>query len=258
MIKIFDSNFTLFDKFKDFCKIDSFGTRIYSHFLCYGYEYNFVDFWVQISDDNLITAAFCRLDGDLVVCACKEADFEEITTFLNFTDKLTVTFDCKFVELIKIDCSSISYGDILMYEKSKKDCEKYTASTPDIKEYHNLLLMCKSDDFFVPEYLNFLSDVSRRVQKEICDICGVYCDDKLVSCAMTVSYTDFSVILGAVATDPRYRKRGFAGFVVSTLAEKYKFLDSVYIYTTIERNTRFYESLGFCVCDRWVKYTYGG
>lgn len=258
MIKIIDSDFTLFEKFKDFCKIDSFGTRIYSHFLCYGYEYNFVDFWVQISENNLITAAFCKLDGDLVVCACEDADFEEITTFLNFTDKLSVTFDCKFIEFIKIDCSCVSYGDILMYEKSKKDCEKYIASTPEIKEYHNLLLSCKSDDFFVPEYLNFLSDVSRRMQKGICDICGVYCDDKLVSCAMTVSYTDFSVILGAVATDAQYRKRGFAGFVVSSLAEKYKYLDSVYIYTTIDRNTRFYESLGFCVSDRWVKYTYGG
>lgn len=258
MIKIIDKDFTLFEHFKEFCKTDSFGTRIYSHFLCYGYEYNFVDFWVQISENNLITAALCKLDGDLVVCACEDADFEEISAFLNFTDKLSVTFDSKFIEYIKLECDSVSQGDILMYSKAKKNCTHLSVTVPDIKEYHNLLLACKSADFFVPEYLNFLSDVSRRMQQGVCDICGVYCDDKLVSCAMTVSYTDFSVILGAVATHPQYRKRGFAGFVVSSLAEKYKYLDSVYIYTTIERNTRFYESLGFSVCDRWIKYTYGG
>ena len=59
MIKIIDNDFVLYSEFKEFCKRDSFGTRIYSHFLCYGYEFKFIEFWVQINEDESISAAFC-------------------------------------------------------------------------------------------------------------------------------------------------------------------------------------------------------
>ncbi len=258
MIKIIDNNFTIFDEFKVFCKNDSFGTRIYSHFLCYGYKYDFVSFWVQVNEYNNISAAFCRIDGDFIVCISDDADFEEITSFLEFQDKLSITFSLKYCTRVSLDTSVKSTGDVLTYEGNNKKVLSCDIITPELKEYHNLLLSCESEDFFVPNYLTFLSDVSRRQQKNMCDVFGVEIDDELVSCAMTVSYTDFSVILGAVATHPEHRKQGYAGCIVKGLAEKYRYLDSVYIYTTVERNSLFYKSLGFKITDKWIKYTYGG
>ncbi len=257
MIKIIDKDFKLNTQFREFCKSSSFGTRIYSHYLCYGYELNFVDFWVQITDEN-ITCAICRIDGEFVLCLCDDADFTEVSAFLSFQDKHTITFDEKYLKCLETDCNDCSYGDVLEYFSSDEDIPDYKTLSPQLKDYHVLLLTCESDDFFVPDYLYFLSDVSRRQQRNMCEICGVEIDNALVSCAMTVSYTDFSVILGAVATHPEHRKHGYAGCVVRKLAESFVDDRSVYIYTTVERNTRFYEGLGFRVCGRWVKFNIGG
>ncbi len=258
MIKIIDKDFTLFKEFENFCKADSFGTRIYSHFLCYSYEFDFIDFWVQIGENDDICSAVCKLDGDFVLCLSEGSDFDEISAFLSFQDKLSVTFDARYKENIDSSANEFSTGDILMYEGNDKEVVSFDIVTPELKEYHELLLSCKSKDFAVPEYMNFLSDVSRRQQRDMCCVYGIKIAGELASCAMTVSYTDFSIILGAVATHPQHRKHGYAGCIVKRLAEKFRAHSSVYIYTTIERNTRFYESLGFVVTDKWVKYTYGG
>lgn len=258
MIKIIDKDFTLFEEFKNYCRKDSFGTRIYSHFKCYGYDFDFVNFWVQINYNNDISAALCRIDGDFIACFDDSSNFNEISYFLSFQDKLSVTFDIKYNDKINLQESVITSGDILRYKGNDKKVLSFDFITPEIREYHNLLLDCESNDFFVPEYMTFLSDVSRRQQRDLCDIFGIRIENELASCAMTVAYTEFSVILGAVATHPNHRKHGYAGCIVKSLAEKYKFLDSVYIYTTVACNTLFYQSLGFEVTDKWIKYTYGG
>lgn len=257
MIKIIDNDFKLHTEFCDFCKTSSFGTRIYSHYLCYGYDLNFVDFWVQTNSDS-ITCAICKIDGDFILCLSDDADFPEITAFLDFQEKLSVTFDEKYRNALVLQSKSVSVGDILLYNGNDKFISDYDTVTPEIKEYYELLLTCESEDFFVPGYMNFLSDVSRRQQRDMCSICGIKVDETLVSCAMTVSHTYFSVILGAVATHPLHRKHGYAGCIVRKLAETYAVNKSVYIYTTVERNTRFYESLGFYVCDIWIKLSFGG
>lgn len=257
MIKIIDNDFLCLNQFKEFCKSSSFGTRIYSHYLCYGHNLSFADFWVQVIDDD-IACAFCRLDGDFVVCLSDSADFAEVAAFLKFQDKLSITFDEKYSKYLDIDYDNCTYGDVLVYVGSDKPIPDFTTLTPQLRQYHDLLMTCESDDFFVPQYHNFLSDVSRRQQRDMCEICGIETQGLLVSCAMTVSQTDFSVILGAVATHPQHRKHGYAGCVVRTLAQHFAQLDSVFIYTTIERNSRYYEGQGFKLCGKWIKYIYGG
>ncbi len=252
MIKRIDEKFELFSEFKNYCKNDSFGTRIYSHFLCYGYEFDFAQFYVQI-DENAIVCAVCNLESDFVVCACENTDFEELSMFLDFQNKHSVTFDNKYSECVKIEHKNQCFGDILIYENCVVNEHEFELITPKLKEYHSLLLTCESDDFLVPDYLHFLSDVSRRQMRDLCNIKGVYADKTLASCAMTVSFTDFSVILGAVATHPEHRKHGYAGCIVSSLAQEYYLSVPVYIYTTIEKNTRFYEKLGFVLSSRWTK-----
>lgn len=258
MIKILDGEFALYDEFKDFCKNDSFGTRIYSHFLSYGVSLSFVDFWVQISDSGRITSVICKIESDLILSINDDADFEELSMFIGFQSKASVTFDERFSTLINDDNATVHIGDILRYVSLKKVLCRYETTVPKLKDYHNLLLKCKSENFFVPDYLDFLSDVSRRIQRKMCDVSGIYLDSQLVSCAMTVSYTDFSVILGAVATHPDYRKQGLGACVVGALARRYSYTNNVYIYTTVKRNTLFYQGIGFEVCGKWIKYTYGG
>ena len=257
MIKIIDNNFTRFDEFKSFCKLDSFGTRIYSHFLCYGYDCKFADFWVQIIDD-MITASICRLDSDFVACISGNADIYELESFLCFQQKSTLTFDKKYAQDINLQCDNFAVGDVLKYTDFSVKNNENTIINPEIKDYYALLKTCESDHFFVPEYMYFLSDTMHRKNKGLCDIFAVSKDNKVVCAAMTVSHTEDAVILGAVATHPDYRKQGLGGYVVSSLANKHKDKNDVFIYTTIKKNTRFYETLGFKVVGEWIKFTYGG
>lgn len=256
MIKIIDKDFEKFDSFKEYCKNDSFGTRIYSHFLCYGYDLSFVDFWVQIVEER-VTCAICRLDSDFVVSAYKYTDFEELSAFLNFQDKLSVTFDSKYENYINVTDRRVTRGDVLRYCGNSEMPRDSRIITPENKEYYELLLTCRSDDFFVPDYQHFLSDVTRRQLRDMCYVYGIKNNDTLVSAAMTVSFTDFSIILGAVATHPLYRGKGYAGCIVTCLSSEFSKNKSVYIYTTVERNTRFYEKLGFKTCGRWTKLLMG-
>lgn len=260
MIKIIDDNFGQKEKFKEFCKSSSFGTRIYSHFLCYDYEFTFVDFWVQFADENCsdITAVYCKLDGEFIACFSEKTDFCEASSFLNFHEKISLTFDNKYADSLDIEYFKSIIGDVLIYKGNVNNTHEFDTYSPSLKDYHNLLLSCESEDFIVPPYLNFLSDTTRRQTRNLCSMCGINVEDTLVSCAMTVSQTDFSVILGAVATHPEHRKNGYAGRVVTKLAQSFSHLDSIYIYTTIERNTRFYQGIGFDVCGQWVKYNFGG
>lgn len=255
MIKIIDGDFDFVREFKNFCKRDSFGTRIYSHFMCYGYEFDFAEFWVQVDETMNVTSVLCKIDGDVVVSLSENSDFDEITAFLNFQEKSSVTFDEKYADVIKTNLSISSVGDVLLYKSNDNKITSYELVSPEIKDYHNLLLTCRSSDFFVPNYMNFLADVSRRKQRQLCYIHGIVDEGKLVSCAMTVSYTDFSTIIGAVATHPEYRRHGYAGYIVKSLAERSQKRGSVYIYTTVKRNTDFYKTLGFVVTGRWIKYT---
>ncbi len=258
MIKIIDADFLRLNDFKQFCKRDSFGTRIYSHFLSYGYKYDFADFWVEIDDNDVISSAICRLESDFVLCLSESSDCDEISAFLNFQNKASVTCDFVYKDQIRLVSDHLFQGDILSYNYDPKFKAIYDISIPDLRKYHNLLLTCESKDFFVPGYLQFLSDIRIRLNNNLCEFFGIEIDGTLASCAMTVSQTENSVILGAVATHPEYRKHGYGGCVVKTLAQKFCDYDSVYIYTTIEKNTRFYESLGFEISGKWIKYTFGG
>lgn len=257
MIKIIDSNFAYFDEFRRFCRFDSFGTRIYSHYLCYGFECRFADFWVQIIDD-MITASICRLDSDFVACILDNADIDELESFLWFQDKNTLTLNSRFARNIEKFCPNFISGDVLKYTDFTERNNENDIVDPEIKDYYNLLKTCESDHFFVPEYMYFLSDTIHRKNKGLCDVFAVSKDNKVVCAAMTVSHTEDAVILGAVATHPDYRKQGLGGYVVSSLANKHKDKNDVFIYTTIKKNTSFYQILGFKVVGQWVKFTYGG
>ncbi len=256
MIKIIDKDFKYENEYKNFCKNDSFGTRIYSHFLTYGTKLCFADFWVQICDDTIV-CAISRLDSDFVVCASENSDFDELSAFLNFQEFSTITFDNIFAKKLDIRLKKSTTGDILKFSGKCEKTYDFSLCVPDNKCYYDLLLSCKSKDFFVPEYQYFLSDITRRQMRDLCAVYGIEIDGELVSCAMTVSYTDFAVILGAVATHPNHRSHGYAGCIVSKLAKDFCVTRDVYIYTTISKNTLFYQSLGFEVCGCWRKL-YGG
>lgn len=66
----------------DFCRRDAFGTKIAGYLKTYSVDSAAVRFWVQQNDENIITAAVCRVYDSVVLSTESNADFEELWQFL--------------------------------------------------------------------------------------------------------------------------------------------------------------------------------
>ena len=86
----------------------------------------------------------------------------------------------------------------------------------------------------------------------MCRIAGVTEQGKTVSCAMTVAETETVWMIGAVATHPACRGRGYASAVVRSLVASGQAAGKrVLISPKNEAARSLYERLGFAVCGTW-------
>ena len=173
----------------------------------------------------------------------EDSDLEEIEEFVLFSGCTYVMYHADFAP----DFNSVSEikGDVLAYKACAKNLSEDIIE-PDISSVYEVLKSCESDDFIVPDYLPFLSDMTHRKNKGKCAAAGIEKDGVLASCAMAVSETENAVIIGAVATRPVYRCQGLSRQVIISLSEKYAVQNkTVYVFSANEKNTRFYENSGF-------------
>lgn len=221
---------------------DPFYTRILSLYECYGGGYDFVGFWVQETDGDIV-AAISRFEDKFSLYLTDDSDLEEIAAFLRFQGAGSVMAASRFP--LDIQANTTISGQVLQFKGDHyiSDFELYS---PEIKAYYELLQSCVSDSFLVPAYMTFLSDVTHRRNLGKCTLLGTDVDGRLASGVMTVSETDSAAILGAVATHPDYRRRGLSRELVRTLASAITQQGRVaYVFSASEANTRFYENSGF-------------
>ena len=224
---------------------DPFITRILSLSLCYGGRVDFVAFWEQDIGGGR-TAVISRFEDKFSLWLTDRADIEEIEAFLSFQGAGSVMYDSSF-ELSADGAAHSIDGQILEYtgDDHISDKEIYT---PEYKEVYGLLKSCESDIFRVPEYMSFLSDLTRRANSGRLSLIGLDADGGLASSVMTVSQADRSAILGAVATRPDCRGRGLSRSLVRTLATRLRREGKrVYVLSASDANTRFYINSGFTI-----------
>ncbi len=105
----------------------------------------------------------------------------------------------------------------------------------------------------LPEKLQWLSDVLFRLKKNTACAAVIKEDAKPVACAMILFETEKAALIGAVATLPEYRGKGYAGSLVTALAgltsEKKKRTELLCAKNGI---VDFYSKLGFVKTGEWV------
>ena len=221
---------------------DPFFTRIKSLFDCYGTDYGFVRFYTQYSGEK--AASFLSLfEGRMSLYLTEDSDPEEIESFILFSGCSYVMYNASFS--LSFNSKKEINGDVLQYKNRSKPVLKNVVE-PDIRSIYETLKACESKDFTVPGYLPFLSDVTHRKNRGKCTAFGIKENGVLASCAMTVSEAENTVIIGAVATRPAYRRRGLSRQVVISLSEKYAEQNKqIFVFSANEKNTQFYENSGF-------------
>lgn len=232
--------------FVEFCKRDVFGTRIACLYKCYSIGYDFVKFWAQTDCGGRIVSAVSRIDGDVTVSSLGE-DAEELCSFLRLTGYRTIQCEKRIAELMGMKSSVDGY--VVEYKNEIRNFEKIaTDGEFRPKEVFDIIKSAKL--IGVGEYLPWLSDITFRMNRRAAAVLTVRFEGMTAACAMKLFITESAVLLGAVATKPEFRGRGFAGALVTELAESEKG-KRVELLCKKDSIVEFYKSIGFEVKNEW-------
>lgn len=227
-----------------FLPADPYSARITALAKTYGAEYDFALFWVQ-KINEIPVAAICRIDGNMTLCCEETADFEELLCFVETVGYSSITADLSVFEKLGINPQKTSYT--VKYKGGAKVSDN-VLSDYDKKEIYSLLCTC---GFELGSYNAFLSDVCARLNKSTADLAAKEINGILCACAFALFEGEKSVLLGAVATNPAARGRGYASELVGTLAQK-KCEKEVFLFCRNDSLADFYSKIGFETVGRWA------
>ena len=110
-------------------------------------------------------------------------------------------------------------------------------------------------DEAAPAFESWYADVMLRIRRGLCRISCVRENNRVAATAMTVAEGERIALIGAVATHPDYRRRGYASACVSTLAAQLQNEGrQVLLSPKNETAARVYAKLGFAVCGTWGEF----
>lgn len=228
----------------DFLPADPYAARITALAETYGTTHDFAIFWVQSNEEKTV-ASVCRVDGNMTVCCSDEADYEELSAFINAVGFASVTSDADVMKKLGFEPSKTSFtveykgGAEIGNVEKVRDCDK--------RKIYDLLCGC---GFELGDYNSFLADVCARLNKGTASFAAVMNENEPCACAFALFKGKKSVLLGAVATNPVARGKGYASELVGTLAEE-NADKKVFLFCRNDSLAGFYAKIGFEICGRW-------
>jgi GNAT superfamily N-acetyltransferase len=248
MIKLLDGPS---EELAGFCRRDVFGTRISGYFETYGTSESFACFYMQKQKGN-VTAALSKIDSSITLSASPNADFEELSNFLKVIGFAALTCDSDFQGITGL--SPERTGNIVCFNARKSiNASRGIEISSDIElaQIYNILL---DAGFYLPQDRGvWLSDAGARFNKGLASACTVFSDKVPVACAMILFETASAGLIGAVATLPEHRGKGYAGALVTALARKLNTKGKRADLMCEEKLTQFYNNLGFEKTGAWAQ-----
>ncbi len=227
-----------------FLPADPYSARITALFKTYGADYDFALFWVQ-NIDGIPTAAISRVDGNMTVCTGKNADYEELLYFINAVGFQSLTCSYEDIQRLGFEPSDSSFTVKFSGESKKRNTD--AVRDYDKKKIYDLLCSC---GFELGDYGAFLSDVCARLNKGTASMIAKEENGDLRACAFALFEGEKSVLLGAVATSPEARGRGYASAIVSEIAKE-KSDKEVFLFCRNDGLASFYGKIGFEIVGKW-------
>lgn len=107
-----------------------------------------------------------------------------------------------------------------------------------------------------PVFEPWYADVMLRRRRGLCRIVCVREQERAVATAMTVAEGEKTALIGAVATHPDFRRRGYAGACVSALAMALQAEGKRVLLSPKNAGAAaVYAKLGFTVCGTWGSFS---
>ncbi len=222
---------------------DVYSIRILSLLNAYGCNYNFASFYVQINDDNEITAIISRLDSDFTLSFTEKADKDELIDFFSMISFSSLLCSPNFVLN-----RSYEQGKVM---KSQKKIEISYPHT-EIDEYPKLMDIFSLTDYEAQDFKSWYADLNHRIRHGCAKAYTLNVNDEIVSSALfSFIYGDYA-ILSSVKTKKEFTRLGYGSCLVSYM--NCDFGKTVYLLREENRNENFYKRLGFENCSDWRMY----
>ena len=218
--------------------------KLRSLIAAYGVDAPFLKIY---SGDN---TAFAIMDGDAVLCG----DSDEARLFLTMDPSVRrVRTDEHNARLLAAMWETEAVcGNVMTPGCAMTADTAVTAITP--REYWPVIETVFGNT--LPPFDAWYADVSHRWRHGLCRLMGIYENGEVVAVAMTTAEDDSAMLIGAVATLPAYRGKGYAGRLVTTLAAFGQAEGkTVWLSPKNERAEALYARLGFIPAGRYGQVT---
>lgn len=229
--------------------IGAFGARISALALTYGFESPLAEFWVQKKEEKL-TALVSRSGGAVTIENFGECDIPEMREFLGVIGFSSVLTDKETALAL---FGEVSETGSVMRRKGENAEYKTQWQEPPYRRIFRVLELSKSFGKNQPDYGEWLADISAKIRRGTARIAAKTEKGECVSCAMLVSVSENAAILGAVATVPEFRGKGYASALAEELT-KTAGERAVYLFCRPEMQS-FYEKIGFEICGEYAEIT---
>lgn len=229
----------------DFLPADAYSARITALFKTYGSGQSFAMFWVQKIGD-IPVASISKVDGNMTLCTCENADFDELSAFINAAGFVSLT--CSEEDMKKLGFEPSKTSFTVKYKGGYEPRNADISRDCDKRKIYNLLCLC---GFELGDYGAFLADVCSRLNKGTASMAAVEESGRVQACAFTLFKGEKSVLLGAVATAPDARGKGYASMLVGALASENSDKE-VFLFCRNDSLAEFYGKIGFEVVGKWA------
>lgn len=191
--------------------------------------------------------------GGAVLCASDEADGEEWGLFLTMQPEIerlrTDAFTAKRLSAGVLSDWTPETGAVMTPGKAL--LLPGQAPVPlEAREVYPLLAACFAEG--LPPFDAWYADVSHRLRHGCCRIAGFREKERVLSSAMTTAETRAAALIGAVATLPEARGRGYASANVLALAHALAAEERRVLLSPKNADARaLYARIGFVECGGW-------
>ncbi len=187
--------------------------------------------------------------GDAVLASGE--DTEEVRLFLTMNPSIRrVRSDRRTALLLAKDWGMPLRSHCVMCAPYPPEAAESSAMEPKLAHLYPLLVAVFGEA--IPPFDEWYADAHFRTRHGLMHTAGVSDGETLLACAMTVSECRQAALIGAVATLPKARGKGYASRCVLTLTGRLQRMGKrVLLSPKNDRAFAIYTHLGFTPCGEW-------
>ncbi len=181
--------------------------KIASYIKAYGFERDFINYWLAFSEENELISVFALFETSAVLYAEEGADLTELRSFIEMLGFETLV--CSEKTAYSLGFEKIQIKKTYFYDGEADEASAEEIEEEKIKDVYNLICENIPDSFEKSKnaYLSFLSDYTFRKRRSLARGKCITENGKVLSSAITAAETESAALISGVASDRSAEKK---------------------------------------------------